>query len=205
MNKKKIIIFIVLLGIFLLICGIIYKSNLNNKKIYLTKTEKYIEKINDDLAKKNVNLKLNKKDISLAKESSLGNMNYIQYGILFNDNNDYISFVFDTDTGKILSAFVNEVKLKENEAYSKNIILSILNILKDEFNEEDFKSIKEKIETDKNDRYTADKLSYYQYFLTENLDEGIEVENTYEIDFFEYTKEILEAINASEEDVNDEN
>ena len=205
MNKKKMIIFIVLLGVFLLICGIIYKSSLNNKKIYLTKTEKYIEKINNDLAKKKVDLKLNKKDVSLAKESSLGNMNYIQYGILFNDNNDYISFVFDTDTGKILSVFVNEVKLEENEAYSKNIILSILNILKDEFNEEDFKSIKEKIETDENDRYTADKLSYYQYFVTENLDEGIEVENTYEIDFFEYTKEILEAINASEEDANDEN
>lgn len=159
----------------------------NTEKRIMVQSEKYIAKINEYFKDNNINIVLSINDIQKIKEDTTAGYNFIQYGILFNDSQDFISFIYDKDTGKIIAAFVNEMHIIDTEAYAKDSFMSLVLAIDDNLTSEQEDIILEKVNNDEM-YFSNDDITFYMYKndLSQNdiYNDTYDYEITYEIDLF---------------------
>lgn len=193
--KKKIfmVCIIIILVVVAFFIGKNYNSYINSesyiKTILKRQVNKDIKEINKDLKKQGLDLVFDIDTLELAKEGNVQGFDFLQYAVLSKDNNEYISWVFDKSTKELKAVFINTNHLKDTPNNDINIIKELLKLYKTKLID-DYDNILEKIENRENDYYLKDNLTYYQYFVTQNLDENVDYQSTYEIDFFKFNMEV---------------
>lgn len=197
---------IILLLILSLVVGIfIGKSNLLNfeksvEEILLGDSKDYAKDINKYLSKNEVKSQIKIDKIEKVQEGEVSGLNFIQYAVLDDDKDTYVSFVYDMDTQKILSVFTNESHKKDSLNTAKECIKGAIETLKENFLTKEAKEeILNMIESDESGYVIKDGITFYQYFLTDDLEEGYDYDVTYEIDFFEYNGEDINIENTEGE------
>lgn len=194
---KKIKIKYILLGIIIFGVGVGF-GKINFKNLFdnsstqadlLAETRNNVALLNKYLTNENIDndSQIDLDNISFAKKGEISGHNYIQYVGLTNDENSYVSWVFDSNTKKILAIFVSENHLKDSEKKTgPAIIKELMNMYKKDITSNTKEKITEMIKTTEDNYIKKNNFIYYQKFNTNELDNKYDYSAIYEMDFFIY-------------------
>lgn len=194
---KKIKIKYILLGIIIFGVGVGF-GKINFKNLFdnsstqadlLAETRSNVASLNKYLTNENIDndSQIDLDNVSFAKEGEISGHNYIQYVGLTNDENSYVSWVFDSNTKKILAIFVSENHLKDSEKKTgPAIIKALMNMYEKDITSNTKEKITEMIKTTEDNYIKKNNFIYYQKFNANELDDKYDYSVIYEMDFFIY-------------------
>lgn len=204
-ESKKPIIIKTLIIVTVFVLGVIFGKNIDSmSKLFkgdintqLNKSvNMYVDIINKDLQKQNSSMKLNKDTIKMAKEGDIQGFHFLQYVVLSESEDEYISWIFDSSNGELKAFFINTAHI-ENDENKNDVVLmkELVEIHKNKIGQYKDEIIN-KINSGGSDYIVDDDLTYYQYFVKNNLEEGYDYAATYEIDFFKYKADTSEQLDV---------
>lgn len=166
-----------------------------------TKAEKHMA---EDIKALNKKLPKDNQLEEKATYNTKGTVNeytYYQYIAYTKEMNAYVVWIVNADNADILSVWSSEQHPEDSKtSVAKTAITEIINNLyKDKIPEDTKDKIKDYLKTKENQSVTGKEFAYLQQFTTdkEQLGEGYDYANIYEVDFFTYKPETTSTNNST--------